>query len=312
MQGHTAGRSLKRLISLILLVGVAFQPQIAHAVEGEGIGAYPPNGDAFHFHLGPHERASSTVTIVNSTSEKQRLIIYPVDAISTREGGLAMRNQEEPRNDLGRWIHLAQSTLVIEPHGHRDLPFTIALPGDVSPGDHIGGIIIQPTVTTHTVRDKNVYLQVISRLAVRVYESIPGRKHSALAVATFHTDANRHLVFTVQLTNRGDTTVWPDGYIDLSAYGGSKSERLRLPSLMILPHRSASVSLLSHARRPLAWGYVARLQVRSPGKTSDASKQIIWLDPLRLLAIVLLLIVTTLALAKRREIVRFRRFLTNI
>ncbi|MFC6929188.1 hypothetical protein ACFQHO_01675 [Actinomadura yumaensis] len=75
------------------------------------------------------------VRIANLTDRRLTFSLYGADAYNTpRDAGFALRTAAEPRTDVGRWIRLGTGKTVIQPRTAREIPFTISVPLNATPG----------------------------------------------------------------------------------------------------------------------------------------------------------------------------------
>jgi hypothetical protein len=74
----------------------------------------------------------------------------------------------DPGVGVGGWGSFEQPTVELEPHAITPARFTITVPEDAEPGDHIGAVVVesQPTASGD--------VQVVKRVASRLYVTVPG------------------------------------------------------------------------------------------------------------------------------------------
>ncbi len=258
---------------------------------------------SFHFRLDPMQQMTSSITVVNGETTQQTVDLYPVDATTTGDGELAMRNQSDPKTDIGRWISLAQTRLILMPHESKQVGFTLSVPRTATIGDHIGGIIVQPEASRSVTTDQNIHLQVISRLAVRVYETLGGNIVRSVEARNFSLVAQKHLTARIVLRNNGNVAVRPRGKILVRAGGSAKTEAMALPEVALLPHRSVTIIVTSQAGRPLLWRYTAQLDLHYDGGRLTKQRSAIWYDP-SMIIILIGLIGLLLIIALRKKLRR--------
>ena len=244
----------------------------------------------FNYRLDGGKTQTDSITIANDSSSTKRVAIYPVDATATHSGALAMRNKSEPRHNIGAWITLSASSLTLKPFEHRDIAFSIAIPPNTSVGDQVGGIIIQDESPVPTTTKQGVHIQVVSRLGVRVYETIPGTPKRELAIIDFRVSSSVRTGVTLTLTNTGNTTIQPRGSVLLKGLLGLKLEALALPPMTLLPQRTATIELTSARRHYLANVGQAKLNLIYANVNVKRSLSYTWLNKAAILIIVATLI----------------------
>lgn len=304
---------MKQLINGLISLGVfgfCLLPAPLLAATHDRLSAYPtaPNpsdpysGAWFRYRLPPGQTRDGSVTIDNDSNRVKTISLYPVDATATKDGKLAMRNQEETRREVGAWITLEAAHLKLQPHHKVTALFRIAIPPDASVGDHVGGIVVQEDKPQLSTTRQGVHLQIVSRLAVRVYETIPGAKIRALKITDYHVAASDHLAASITLTNKGNVTLVPDGQIKLIDTWGQHRETLPFPPVMLLPHHSVQIALKSSLHRPIIQRYRVELTLNYSRQKMARSLTVIWLDPIKLLLLGLIAItITTLIRLYQRK-----------
>jgi hypothetical protein len=293
---------LKRLISCCIALAICLVPKASAAVQGAGLSAYPshpnPNDPTsaawFRYHLAVGQDREDSLTVANDSGQIKSLSLYPVDADATEDGQLAMRNQTEPQRDVGRWIELASSHITLQPAERETVPFRIVIPRDASVGDHIGGIVIQEDQARSETTAQGVHLQILSRLAVRVYETIPGASILQLKVDGYHLNAARRLVTHLTLANNGNTTIAPSGQISFNDLLGRPREQLTLPPVVLLPHHRVRLVLTSSLKQPIFERYQGRLRLVYSGREVDRTATVYWYDPSRSIFFGLIIVLLSL------------------
>ncbi|HUC86828.1 MAG TPA: hypothetical protein VMR75_00680 [Candidatus Saccharimonadales bacterium] len=278
----------------------------AYAAQAGGIGIYPSAGGTpsvpwFRYQLPPGSSHSDSVTVENRSGSATDLLIYPVDAAPTGDGGFGMMPQATRPTDAGSWIQLATSRLQLSPGGTAVVPFRFTVPPATSVGPHYAGIVIQPQAITQNGWNGSVGIQIVSRVGVRVYETVPGTAHPRLAIDWLHPlTAAGHLGFELSIHNRGNTIAVPTGELTVTALGGRVAARVRLSAGRSLPPGS---QLSSRIPTDLTTGwlpqrYTARLQLSdaaAPSQHRVAYTVRFWVGSWARVAVVIMLSILALA-----------------
>ncbi len=145
-----------------------------------GVGGKPANPDLddgetdqwFVYNLAPGESVEDELLVDNSTDQTVIVKLYPADSTPSTDGGFALDQEVESRDDVGAWVTLSQTGLTLGPRESVVVPFTLSVPDDPSldVGEHAGGILIQPVV--ENVDQGGIQLQL--RTGVRIYVTLPG------------------------------------------------------------------------------------------------------------------------------------------
>lgn len=232
----------------------------------------------FRYRLESGKTQTDSITIANDSAVTRRVVVYPVDATATQGGALAMRNQSEPRIGVGAWINLSDTILTLMPFEHRNLPFALAVPLGTSVGDQVGGIMVEEQVPSSTTTQQGVHIQVVSRLGVRVYETVPGMARPSLEITRFTALPSFRMHFTLTLANTGNVTIQPRGTVVLMGIFGFNREQITLPPLTLLPKRTATVELVSSHGHLLANAGQAKLNLTFGTTHSARTVSYQWLN----------------------------------
>ncbi|MFE9254673.1 WxL protein peptidoglycan domain-containing protein [Streptomyces sp. NPDC006879] len=220
-----------------------------------------PTSRAYFFHQGePGTTIEDRVTLANSSNRPLTFQVYATDAVNTPVGGaFALLPVESEAKDVGRWLSLpkevTRDTVTVPPRSHKDVPFTLKVPEDASPGDHVGGIVALNTEVEGIEQQGKVKVGVKRSVGARVYVRVPGPVTAAVGVEQVRIrrgapllpwtqDARATVSYT--LVNRGNAVVSPR--VSFRATGVFGHEVLRreardLP-LALLPGQRVSLTEL--------------------------------------------------------------------
>ncbi|PJN16869.1 DUF916 domain-containing protein [Streptomyces sp. CB02120-2] len=246
------------LLGFLLLGSGLLQSAPATAADNGTWGVFPtpPAGAAmtdraYFFHQGA---AGTTVgdsaTILNSSDREMTFQVFATDATNTRAGGaFALFPVETKPRDVGTWIALAPeaaTTVTVPPKGRKDIPFTVKVPEDATPGDHVGGIVAVNTTVEGVQKDGKVQVGVRRQVGARLYFRVPGPLTPGLSVENVRVSRSAPVVPWVKdaratvsytLVNLGNVVVEPK--VAVSAEGLFGREVLAKPArelkLVLLP-----------------------------------------------------------------------------
>lgn len=165
-------------MALVLMTVIV--PRYCLAIEFGGIGAqpaltevYPDTRTWFNYTVQPGDYYSDVVEVINNTNEEQTITVYPADGISSTNGGFAVEQEVEDRDEVGKWITLSQTEVIIPPRNSVEIPFTVSVPDtdQLTVGDHTGGIMMQVVNTTPSTTQG---IELSTRIGVRVYINVLG------------------------------------------------------------------------------------------------------------------------------------------
>lgn len=120
----------------------------------------------------PGERLTDYVGVTNLTARPLTFTVYGTDAYNTDDGSFALLPAAQKPTDIGSWIGLGAAEYTVPANTRLDVPFSITVPADATPGDHAGGVIA--SIAEEAVDDKGQKVLVDRRVAARVYLTVAG------------------------------------------------------------------------------------------------------------------------------------------
>ncbi|MCM9079609.1 DUF916 domain-containing protein [Streptomyces spororaveus] len=225
-------RTLLYGLLLGLLSGGAglLPPTVASAADNGTWGVFPTpaagaamTDRAYFFHQGAAgSTLGDSVAIVNSSDKELTFQVFATDAVNTPAGGaFALLPVEAKPKDVGAWVTLAPetaSTITVPAKGRKDIPFTVKVPADATPGDHVGGIVALGTAVEGVQQEGKVQVGVKRSVGARLYFRVPGPVTAGLSVEDVRVSRSAPLLPWVRdaratvsyaLVNRGNVVVEP-------------------------------------------------------------------------------------------------------
>ncbi|GLW33491.1 WxL protein peptidoglycan domain-containing protein [Actinoplanes regularis] len=126
------------------------------------------------------ERLTDYVGVTNLTSRPLTFTVYGSDAYTTEDGSFALLPAAQKPTDLGSWIALGANRYEVPANTRLDIPFSISVPADATPGDHAGGVIASIAEEQTTADGQKVLVD--RRIAARVYLTVAGAVAPALKI----------------------------------------------------------------------------------------------------------------------------------
>lgn len=140
----------------------------------------------FDFDVSPGQVIKDKVSIINRTDANMNLNVYAADAYNVPlDGSFALHLLKERRVDVGAWTKLTIANINVPPHTQSTFPFEIAIPSDVRPGDHAGGIVAVNTAQS-IQQEGSTRVAVNKAIGARIYMRVKGTLRPALDVTHLH------------------------------------------------------------------------------------------------------------------------------
>ncbi|MBP7823313.1 DUF916 domain-containing protein [Candidatus Gracilibacteria bacterium] len=164
--------------------------QSSFAIEYGGFGgrpAYPradnPRTESIFVHtLEPGAVQKEGITVINNSSESKTVLIYAADSTPSTGGAFACKQFSEENTDVGSWIKLTKSEIVLSAGSTQLVPFTITIPANASVGEHNGCILIQEKKPK---KDGQPGVNLSIRTGLRVAITVPGDIERKLEIDGF-------------------------------------------------------------------------------------------------------------------------------
>lgn len=132
----------------------------------------PDGRTAFTYDLEPGGTVSDVVRVNNFSDTPQVFRVYSQDAINTPEGSFSLLEGSVEPTDVGLWAAVDHAQVEVPAGGHVDLPFTLTVPANATPGDHAGGIVASLTDLVTEENDNQVLVE--NRVGARIYLRVGG------------------------------------------------------------------------------------------------------------------------------------------
>ena len=241
----------------------------------------PDNRGYFDFGAGAGGRIFDHVAIINYSTQTITLILRPVDAVNTPQGGFAALPINQRSTDIGTWIALpkADLTVVLPPRTDLIVPFEVEVPANASPGDHIG--VLTATLVSSVV-GKGQKVTLLQTLGTRVFLRVSGPVHPSFAVknvkvhydGTLNPIGTGKAVISYTVTNTGNVALGGRQTVYVSGLFGSKEVAVRTQQIqLLLPGFSVNERItVSHViPEILDRGHVSITPLYTPGSVEPAT-----------------------------------------
>lgn len=175
-------------VSVLVALTLALSPVLIHALGGGLPETASADGEitwsvepapttdgqrrTFEYSVGPGTQIVDSVVVSNSGATAADFMLYATDAINEPStGAFGLLAHSAKPTDVGGWVTLANSKITIQPGAQATVPFSMVIPSDAAPGDHVAGIVAA-VLTTGTQSGAAVTLE--QRVGARVYLKVSG------------------------------------------------------------------------------------------------------------------------------------------
>ena len=174
----------------------------------------------FTYELQPGHSVLDRVVIINSSSNAETFVAYPEDATNVKgSGGFAFQQQNKVHNTtVGKWATIGQTQFTVPPGKEIVDPFQLAIPGDATPGDHVGGIVVQQLRSPAQAPSKEG-VNLVLRIAVPIFVRVVGPVRPGMTIESVNVrhssplfpylSGSTKVAVTLTLVNTGNVILTP-------------------------------------------------------------------------------------------------------
>jgi len=262
----TAGaRLLARVAALLALglflgsVGVVGTGPVHAADNGSwAVTPVPPKGGSAaprnYFVLEGDAGATikDSVRIQNWTKSPLTFRLYGADGYNTTQDGFfALRGEDQEMVDVGSWVSPLTSQVTVYGRTQVDVPVTIKIPRNATPGDHVGGVVAMNVAVESQAGDGSLDVGVKRAVGARMYVRVSGPTTPALSVTGVALEHDRGLLpwtgsgtgsVTYTVENTGNVRLSPRAVVRLSGLLGERASFDRPEIVDLLPGQSTQLT----------------------------------------------------------------------
>lgn len=143
--------------------------------------SYGEARSSYSYNVNPGGTVEDAMVVANRGPAPLTLAVYAADGFTTDAGQLDLLTKDKKSVAIGAWVKPNAGSVVIQPGKTAQVPFTIAVPANATPGDHVGGIL-----TALTQTDQAEGINVDRRLGIRITLRVGGELKPALAIEDLH------------------------------------------------------------------------------------------------------------------------------
>ncbi|WP_394554033.1 WxL protein peptidoglycan domain-containing protein [Agromyces sp. MMS24-JH15] len=179
----TASAALVAALSLAAVVGgigaapaAAEGPDVTWGVR-TAANAFGDTRENYAYRVDAGETIEDAIVIANHDDAPIALDVYAADGFTSESGQLDVAPRSATPRDLGSWLVPAADRVVVPPGEAIEVPFTVEVPANATPGDHAGGIL-----TSLVDPEADQGLTVDRRLGIRIHLRVDGALAPELAI----------------------------------------------------------------------------------------------------------------------------------
>jgi len=214
-------KALIFVFGLLALIALLPMTTFAQTGGGSGITIKPT---IFEDALDPGDIYNSVVKVSNLTNAPQIYYVSVRDVVDITEGGRPIFAAPGEITALGiaDWIAVPEEPIEIGIGQTIEIPFTVTVPNDASPGNHIGGIFVGPKAEKPEEIGTGVGFQLVPIVNIQ----ISGDLIEDADIRAFSTKklfyGKPEISFTITIENKGNVAVRPRGPIEIKNMFGKQ------------------------------------------------------------------------------------------
>jgi hypothetical protein len=185
------------------------------------------------------------VRVTNVGKAAGTLKLFAVDATTGKTSGTVYKNRSARRLGVGGWVKLSRKTLTLAPGQSRVVSFSIVVPSNATPGDHVGGIVAENKALTQRKHGGAIRIKIKHLTVDAVVVRVAGPTEAALTVgAATETGGHGFQYLNIAVANTGNVMIKPTGTLLVESGGKTVLEKsLQLDTLIPGTHIEYPVSL---------------------------------------------------------------------
>ncbi|MFC0507457.1 WxL protein peptidoglycan domain-containing protein [Micromonospora costi] len=309
------------LLAAVVATGVSAGPALAAGGDvawtvRTASNSYGAARSSYSYSVNPGGTISDAMVVANRGPVPLNLSVYAADGFTTDAGQLDLVTRDAKSVAVGAWVRADRASVAVQPGKTVQVPFSVTIPDNATPGDYVGGIL-----TSLTQPDQAQGINVDRRLGIRIKLRVGGELKPTLAIENLHVSyagtvnpfGTGDATVTYTIHNTGNAALSSTQKVSVSGpFGSLRASASEIPaSPELLPGESWKVTVPVHDVAPTV--RLAATATLTPMLT-DASGSVTPLKPvettahgwavpwtLTVLVVVLIAIVVAAILLSRRN-----------
>jgi len=225
--GAVLAAAVAASVTAALVLAGAAGPAFAEGADGPEVtwgvrtadGTWGEGRENYAYEVDAGETIDDAIIIANHDAVPIELDVYAADAFTTSDGQLDVAARDVRPRELGAWAVPTADRVTVQPGEAVEVPFTIVVPANATPGDHAGGIL-----TSLATPEADNGLTVDRRLGIRIHLRVGGELAPAPAIDDLHVDyagelnpfATGAATVTYTVRNAGNTRLSAGQHVELT------------------------------------------------------------------------------------------------
>jgi hypothetical protein len=259
----------------------------------------------------PGETVEDAVTVYNLGNVPLIFNVYPTDAFNNDDGTFSVLPGDKKPSDVGTWFKLDQGLISVPPGKQTTIPFTIKVPRDATPGDHVGAVLASSS--TKGTGDNGETITLDRRTGTRLFVRVAGDLRPELAITNMESDYDQAVnsfdgttTVTFRVENRGNVRMNGSPIVEVGGPLGALSKTVKLPELSeLLPGEHADLSVqVTGVPALMANSTKVSITPKSDGLTTpptSSASTTQFAPPITLMLLFLVAVLVVLALRQRNR-----------
>lgn len=168
--------------SLLAAEGDADAATVGVATRPAGEDGRPDGRSRFTVSADPGQTVTDRVLVGNTGTARQDFTVYATDAFNADTGDFSLLPTDATPTSVGSWVRFDDGsdrvTFSLDPQEVRLLTFTVAVPVDATPGDHVGGVVA-------SVIESGAQVNVDRRVATAIFARVSGDLQPQLSLTSY-------------------------------------------------------------------------------------------------------------------------------
>ena len=206
--------------------------------------ANPDKPETFSFfshEILPGETIEDAAMVENHGGARGTAKIYVVDGITAINGGTTFTSDGYQTHGTLNWLGLEVVEVTLDPGESALVPFTVSVPADAAPGEHVAGLVVEGFDPSETDGD-GFGVAVVKRTGVAVLVDVPGVRFADLDITGvgLSQQDDSGAVFLLDVRNKGNVSLRGSGVLTIKDSKGNELATAPFDMDTILPEDQTS------------------------------------------------------------------------